>query len=850
MFAVRRFEPAAGDAARPGKKRKASTIDASSPLSTIPTPASAPTNSDALPDTAADTITVLSRRKADKLRLRASRTSEADTTAADAEDGDERQRRKDAKREKRRARRDPLPSEETTPVDAQHSHFSAALDLQPLLALKNSTRTRDDSKTAPPPPPTLPASSLPSPSSPKHQRRKDPGVRAAERQARKRARELQLRRDRGETVDEEAEPDLPALPTPPTEEKEAEPDDPQHKQPSTVTPPPPGAPLAGDEAEVRDQRRLAARPNWMARGLHIDPNESLPISSLALHPALLTSLHSAGIASLFPVQSQVIPLILPLRSSHDVCVSSPTGSGKTLIYILPILHALAGRTLPLLRAVVIVPSRGLAQQVWREMAAYAKGVGVRVGLSVGGGSFKKEQLALVRPRHTRRSPLLTPEDLLALEEGVGGWGGGVEAEEEGEEEEMGGGWQSGVEVLVTTPGRLMDHLDGTPGFTLRHLEFLVIDEVDRLLTQHYQDWPQRVWTAMQPLPPGGTGGQWETTAPVTCQKLLLSATLTGHPAKLASLHLRNPVLFIDSQSRQKRYSIPQGLAASFYLCEASEKPLLLLHLLTSLPLVRPSTPSSGPRVQGEQVLVFTSSLDACHRVARLLSLWGGMSCAEYSSVLSQKARDALLAAFRRREVAVLVCSDVMARGMDISGVSVVVNYDVPLYIQTYVHRVGRTARGGGEGRAVTLLKRTEYRHFMTMVRRAANSYMQRELQDKAGMEAMQERYVRVLAALAEVIRKERRGRMGTLDKVAPVGKEGGEAKAMETDEGEGGDAEEGVDQAEWTFKALSRGPASTGLTARKGGTEAEERHPACESSLGQQKSWRMTLCIHFTVSVC
>ena len=135
------------------------------------------------------------------------------------------------------------------------------------------------------------------------------------------------------------------------------------------------------------------------------------------------------------------------------------------------------------------------------------------------------------------------------------------------------------------------------------------------------------------------------------------------------------------------------------------------------------------------MLIFTSSLDACHRVALLLSLWGGFHSAELSSALTERQRSSVLSSFRQRRVAVLVCSDVMSRGMDLEGVSHVVNYYVPLHTSVYVHRVGRTARGGGEGRAISLVKRVEYAHFISTVRRAANSFMKRTRQHRVAMRA-------------------------------------------------------------------------------------------------------------------
>ena len=443
-------------------------------------------------------------------------------------------------------------------------------------------------------------------------------------------------------------------------------------------------------------------------------------------------------------------------------------AGKTLVYLLPILHQLTQYRVRRLRALILLPSRDLAVQVAAEAREYGKGVGVKVGLSVGGGGWKREQAELVRRKETRWSELidyssftpLTSTDAFLLPS-LTDDGAATSASSASSADE----YDSLVDILVTTPGRLVDHMNGTAGFTLSHLQWLVVDEVDRLLTQNYNDWAKRLHAALAPTAPPATLLYSDPAA--RCQRLLFSATLTGDPSSLASLHLQRPVLFIDSQSRQKRYTMPEGLRGSFYLCEAAEKPLLLLHVLSRITLVGQGKAgaSSGARDRGEQVLIFTSSIESCHRVARLLQLWGHTASAEYSSQLTQHQRTQLLSAFRARRLSILVSSDLMARGLDITGVTTVVNYDPPLHIQTHVHRAGRTARAGQSGSVVTLCKRREYSWFIGVVRRAANSMMDREAADKGWMQAQQEKFGAVMDRLREVIEEEERGRLDRLGKL-------------------------------------------------------------------------------------
>ena len=717
-----------------------------------------------------DTITVISQRKARRMKQRELERSA--TQVDDLEDGEMRQERREAKRVKRAARRqldeqqvngtDEHKEQDSDMQPTEHQQQPASLvDMRALFALKNSTKARGDKQRGEAPVPTaaiikqtqVGAVIASAAEASKGQRKKDPAVRAAERAARKRERQLKERRERGEEIDEDEEAAVTQLvdtiASVPPADKSTHTERPQHT-------------LSAEEELVREQKRLAARPNWMMRGIHIDPSSSCPTHSLPLHPALLSALQRHGITDFFPVQATVLPFLLS-PSASDVAVSSPTGSGKTLVYLLPILQRLTEFKVRRLRALILVPSRDLAVQVAAEAREYGKGVGVKVGVSVGGGGWKREQAELVRRKDSRWSelidyssftPLSSPDAYL--------FPASTAPLNDSSTDE----YDSLIDVLVTTPGRLIDHLNSTTGFTLAHLQWLVIDEVDRLLTQNYNDWARRVHTALVPSAPASALLYSDPAA--RCQKLLFSATLTGDPSSLAALHLQRPVLFIDSQSRQKRYTMPEGLRGSFYLCEAAEKPLLLLYVLSRITLVGEGKAGtgSGVRDRGEQVLIFTSSLESCHRVARLLQLWGYNASAEYSSSLTQHQRTHLLSAFRARHLSILVSSDLMSRGLDITGITTVINYDPPLHIQTHVHRAGRTARAGQSGSVVTLCKRREYSWFIGVVRRAANSMMDRLTPDKEWMQQQQERYGHAIERLREVVEEEKRGRLDRLAKLS------------------------------------------------------------------------------------
>mmetsp|Transcript_396 Transcript_396/g.810 ORF Transcript_396/g.810 Transcript_396/m.810 type:complete len:598 (-) Transcript_396:53-1846(-) len=523
-----------------------------------------------------------------------------------------------------------------------------------------------------------------------------------------------------------------------------------------------------------------------------------------------------------------------LRGARDVCCHAPTGSGKTLAFVLPLLTALSNeistpssgcqiraRGLRRLRALVVLPGRDLAKQVYDVFVRYAKGSHIKIGLAVGGGKKKadliNERRSLVVESYNEAFNEIRDENGTFIRRKVGGLHEAAAArgrfefdptqiisaletfdgtirEDCGPEVFPQFGGRSAVDILVATPGRLMDHLDSTPGFTLQHLRFLVIDEADRLINQNNQNWVGRVLEAsnsasrfdsslqrntiitqyiespLQIAPDGltyiidpithrvaGTGltnvnfGGKENSddgfvssfcgQPVPLRKMLFSATLTQDPQKLARLGLVNPKHFDANVLKQRErlgenegfdshaatfkagsYSVPEGLCEKMVECTAEQKPLVLLALLLDK-----QNFASAPRdsVSINLCVVFTSSIDSTHRLARLLQLlWvvGGFgkssAIAEFSSSISAKQRATILRRCRypdaKDKVSVLVCSDGMSRGMDLPSVSAVINYDVPAYAKTYVHRCGRTARAGKEGTAISVLKGGQVAKFRRM----------------------------------------------------------------------------------------------------------------------------------------
>ncbi|GAX23733.1 ATP-dependent RNA helicase DDX51/DBP6 [Fistulifera solaris] len=391
---------------------------------------------------------------------------------------------------------------------------------------------------------------------------------------------------------------------------------------------------------------------------------------------------------------------LQQQLESDICITAPTGSGKTLAYGLPILHSLASRPRPKrqLRTLIVLPSRDLAQQVYQVFQDYCDTESnLRVGLAIGQSNFKAEQIALTVDVDAK-------EDMEMLRHRLQFEPGNLELALEifrrpvEVKHSLLSSSKSNVDILVCTPGRLVDHLDRTPGFSLQYLEFLVVDEADRLLNQRYHNWMDRVFESVENH--------------LQLRKFLVSATMTRDPRKLAPLRLVNPKHFdghnntlnTDLAEKDKMYSMPDSLQESTIECTAEQKPLVLLALLLE---ILPAETSKKRHL----VIVFTSSVDSTHRLTRLLQLlWTTVgrspsAVVEFSSAAKGPDRAKLLQHCNEdASIQVLVCSDGLSRGMDIKDVGTVIHYDVPSLAKTYVHRCGRTARAGQSGSAISLLK--------------------------------------------------------------------------------------------------------------------------------------------------
>jgi len=337
-----------------------------------------------------------------------------------------------------------------------------------------------------------------------------------------------------------------------------------------------------------------------------------------LIPEILQALDQAGYETPTPIQQQAIP---PALLGKDVLGCAQTGTGKTAAFSLPVLQRIdslaTGRAV--LRALVLTPTRELAAQIGESLATYGAGLDLRHAVIFGGVNERPQVKEL----------------------------------------------REGIDILVATPGRLIDLLNR--GFVkLDRLEVFVLDEADRMLDMGFIHDVKRITAAL----------------PAKRQTLFFSATMPPEIRTLASRLMKDPV----HVSVAPVSSTAEKISQSVYFTDKAQKRNLLVHVL------------SKPEVK--RALVFSRTKHGANRVAECLDRQG-IPCAAIHGNKSQGARTRALDGFRSGELPVLVATDIAARGIDVDGVTHVVNFDLPNVPETYVHRIGRTARAGADGVAVS-----------------------------------------------------------------------------------------------------------------------------------------------------
>ena len=363
---------------------------------------------------------------------------------------------------------------------------------------------------------------------------------------------------------------------------------------------------------------------------------TISFTDLKLAPEILKALAESGYATPTPIQAQAIPVVL---EGHDLMAGAQTGTGKTAAFALPLLQKLlphaSSSTSPArhpVRALILVPTRELAIQVEESVKTYAKHCKLRSLVVFGGVDIKTQ----------------TPH------------------------------LKTGVEILVATPGRLLDHVEQKT-VQLNQVQMLVLDEADRMLDMGFMPDLKRILALL----------------PKQRQNLMFSATFSNEIKKLSAEFLTHPKLIEVARSNASAENITQKV----YLVAQADKHVLLAHLLRGS--------------DATQALVFTKTKITASRLAKQLQHEGVAADAIHGDK-SQLERMQALEAFKQGKVAVLIGTDVAARGLDIDQLPMVINYEMPSAAEDYVHRIGRTGRAGAFGKAISLVSPEEEKYLLAI----------------------------------------------------------------------------------------------------------------------------------------
>jgi ATP-dependent RNA helicase DDX47/RRP3 len=419
---------------------------------------------------------------------------------------------------------------------------------------------------------------------------------------------------------------------------------PATKKPSAKRPPPQSPPHSESESESDEDGDAPGQPLGADDNAEADSNDagdSEPEAKANAEPAqaveapkktfadlgvreeLCDACEAMGYVNATPIQTESIPLAL---AGQDIIGLAETGSGKTAAFVLPILQALLDKPQAYF-GLVMAPTRELAYQIAQQVDALGSIINVKCATLVGGMDMVPQAIALSKRPH----------------------------------------------IIVASPGRLLDHLENTKGFSLKHLKYLVLDEADRLLDLDFGDSLDKIFKV---LPREGR------------HTYLFSATMSSKVESLQRAALKNPVrVSISSSSHQ----VVSTLLQRYILIPHKYKDLYLIHLLNDN--------------IGHATILFTRTVNETQRLSVLLRTLGFQALPLHGQ-LSQSNRLGALNKFKSKARDILVATDVAARGLDIPSVDLVVNFDLPHDSETYVHRVGRTARAGKSGKAVSFV--TQY----------------------------------------------------------------------------------------------------------------------------------------------
>lgn len=446
-----------------------------------------------------------------------------------------------------------------------------------------------------------------------------------------------------------------------------------------------------DDSSDDDEETRARKSAYFAK----DDGEAatdVSFTSLRLNRALLRALDALGFKQPTPIQARTVPIAL---AGKDLVAGAVTGSGKTAAFLIPILERLSYRRKGVedakSRVVILCPTRELAIQCHSVGKALARFMDVRFSLCIGGLSLKNQEAELkMRP-----------------------------------------------DIIIATPGRLIDHIRNSSSFGVDDVEILVMDEADRMLEDGFEAELNEI----------------VRLCPPKRQTMLFSATMTDDVDQLVRLSLDKPVrLFVDPRRSTSarliqefvRVRAPSTSSTAARLeAEDAHRAALLLTLCT--------------RTFREQVIIFVRSKKLAHQLKIIFGLLG-LSAAELHGDLSQEQRLHSLTAFRDHKADFLLATDLASRGLDIRGVQTVINYDMPAQLEQYLHRVGRTARAGRHGRSVTLVGESDRRLLKTVLKKTPPEQVKHRLLPTEAVQRMDEAISALRPEIEQVLAEEKEER--------------------------------------------------------------------------------------------
>ncbi|XP_041453947.1 probable ATP-dependent RNA helicase DDX27 [Lytechinus variegatus] len=372
-----------------------------------------------------------------------------------------------------------------------------------------------------------------------------------------------------------------------------------------------------------------------------DDNKALSFTEMNLSRPILRAVSGLNFTEPTPIQSATIPVAL---LGKDVCACAATGTGKTAAFILPVIERLLykPKQAPVTRVLVLTPTRELGVQIFNVTRQLCEFTNIECCLAVGGLDIKLQEAAL----------------------------------------------RKGPDIVIATPGRLIDHLHNAPTFSLGSVEVLILDEADRMLDEFFEEQMKEIIKMCS----------------VARQTMLFSATMTDQVKDLAMVSLKNPVRIFVNENTDVAFNLQQEFIRIRENREGDREAIVSALCCRNF---------------HDHCMVFVQTKKQAHRLHIILGLLG-IKVGELHGDLSQAKRMEMLRMFKEDQIDILVATDLAARGLDIEGVKTVINFTMPNSEKHYVHRVGRTARAGRSGRSVSLAGEKERKMLKELVKRAKN----------------------------------------------------------------------------------------------------------------------------------